>query len=177
MRNWLIPIVLAAVCAGAYLVARHHQRAMSSGTGSRPGQFAPEFSLQDLAGRTVILANYRGKVVLLNFWATWCEPCRQEIPEFVQLQSNHRDLQILGISLDDSTEPVRTFNNEFKINYPVAIGDAALATRYGGILGLPVSFIIGCDGRVSSRHIGEANIPEITGEIESLLKSPACTFR
>jgi len=177
MRNWLIPIVLAAVCAGAYIVARHHRRATLSGTGSRQGQVAPEFSLQDLAGQTVTLANYRGKVVLLNFWATWCEPCRQEIPALVQLQSNHRHLQILGISLDDSAEPVRTFKNEFKINYPVAIGDAALATKYGGILGLPVSFVIDCDGRVSSRRIGEANIPEITGEINSLLKNPACALK
>ena len=177
MKNWLIPIVLAAVCAGAYLVARHHQRATSSGTGSRPGQFAPEFSLRELDGQMLKLANYRGKVVLLNFWATWCEPCRQEIPEFIQLQNQMQGLQILGISLDDSVEPVRIFHSEFKINYPVAVGDAALATKYGGILGLPVSFIIGCDGRVSSRHIGEVSIPEITGEIGALLKNPSCTSK
>lgn len=175
MKNWTIPLVLVLVCVGAYLVARHHQRAMSSG--SRPGQFAPELSLKDLSGRTLTLGSYRGKVVLLNFWATWCEPCRQEIAAFVQIQSNRRDLQIVGISLDDSAEPVRTFNSEFKINYPVAVGDAALATRYGGILGLPVSFLIGCDGRVSSRHIGEVNIGELTEEINSLAKAPACTSK
>jgi len=171
----MIPLVLVAVCAGAYLIARHHQRAMSSG--SRPGQFAPEFSLKDLSGRSLSLSNYRGKVVLLNFWATWCEPCRQEIPAFVQLQNNRGDLKILGVSLDDSEEPVRAFANDFKINYPVAVGDAALATRYGGILGLPVSFVIGCDGRVSSRHIGEVNIGELTQETNSLVTNPACTSK
>ena len=175
MKNWIIPLVFVFVCVGAYLLARHHQRAMSSG--SRPGQFAPEFSLKDLSGGTVNLGNFRGKVVLLNFWATWCEPCRQEIPAFVQLQNSRRDLQIVGISLDDSAEPVRTFKSEFKINYPLAVGDAALATRYGGILGLPVSFVIGCDGRVSSRHIGEVNIGELTRELDSLSINPACASK
>ena len=173
MKNWLIPIVLIAMCISAYLVARHHQRGMSSG--SRPGQFAPEFSLKDLSGRSLTLGKFRGKVVLLNFWATWCEPCRQEIPAFVQLQSSRTDVQIVGVSLDDSAEPVRAFTREFKINYPVAIGDAALATKYGGILGLPVSFVIGCDGRVVSRHIGEVNVGELTREINSLVKNSSCT--
>lgn len=175
MKNWLIPITLVVVCTIAYLVGRHHQRAMSSGTGSRPGQIAPELSLKDLSGRTLTLTDYHGKVVLLNFWATWCEPCRREIPEFIQLQNNRPGLQIVGVSLDDSAEPVYTFYKNFHINYPVAIGDAALATKYGGILGLPVTFLIGCDGRVSSRHIGEANIPDLTEEISSLRKSSACT--
>jgi thiol-disulfide isomerase/thioredoxin len=173
MKKWLTPIVLLAGCAGVYLLARHHQKA-SAPIGSRPSQIAPQFSLQDLNGRPLNLADYRGKVVLLNFWATWCEPCRHEIPEFIQLQNNSPGLQILGISLDDSTEPVRNFYTEFKMNYPVAVGDAALAQRYGGILGLPISFIIGCDGRVASKHIGEVNIPEITAEINSLRKSWEC---
>jgi cytochrome c biogenesis protein CcmG/thiol:disulfide interchange protein DsbE len=115
--------------------------------------------------------------LLLNFWATWCEPCRQEIPEFIQLQNTNPNLQIVGISLDDSEEPVHTFYNQFKMNYPVAVGDAGLARRYGGILGLPVTFLIDCDGRVSVRHIGEVQIPEVTEEITSLLKSGSCLPR
>lgn len=175
MKNWTFPIVLMVVCFAAYLVARHHQRANLSGTGSRPGQFAPQFFLKDLSGRPINLVDYRAKVVLLNFWATWCEPCRHEVPEFIQLQTNNPKLQIVGISLDDSEEPVHTFYNEFKMNYPVAVGDAALARRYGGILGLPVTFLIGCDGRISARHIGEVQIPEITQEIASLHKDAACS--
>jgi hypothetical protein len=76
--------------------------------------------------------------------------------------------------LDDSTEPVQAFYKEFNMNYPVAVGDAALATKYGGILGLPITFILGCDGRVSAKHIGEVNISDITGEISSLRNGPAC---
>jgi peroxiredoxin len=177
MKKWLTPIALLAVCAGLYLLARHHQRVTVSGVGSRPGRMAPQFSLQDLDGKALNLADYRGEVVLVNFWATWCEPCQHEIPEFIRLQNNSHGLQILGISLDDSTEPVRSFYTEFKMNYPVAVGDAALAQRYEGILGLPVSFLVGCDGRVSSKHIGEVKIPEITDEIDSLRKSAACTSR
>jgi peroxiredoxin len=174
MKNWLIPIVLVGLCAGAYLAARHRQRAGTSGSGSRPGEVAPYFSLRDLSGRTLTLTDYRGKVVLLNFWATWCEPCRHEIPEFIQLQKSRSDLQILGISLDDSTEPVQAFYKEFNMTYPVAVGDAALATKYGGILGLPITFILGCDGRVSAKHIGEVNISDVTSEISSLQNEPAC---
>lgn len=175
MKNWLIAITLVLLCLGLYLVARRHQRATLSAYGSRPGQFAPELSLKDLNGRDVTLADYSGKVVLLNFWATWCEPCRHEIPEFIQLQNSRHDLQILGISLDDSADPVRPFYTEFKMNYPVAVGDAALAQRYGGILGLPVTFMIGCDGRIASKHIGEVQIPAVENEINSLLKNSACT--
>ena len=88
MKNWTIPIVLIVVCFAAYFVARHHRRANLS-SGSQPGQLAPEFSLKDLRGQTINLVDYRGKVLLLNFWATWCEPCRQEIPEFIQLQNTN----------------------------------------------------------------------------------------
>jgi peroxiredoxin len=175
MKNWLIATTLVLLCLGLYLVARYHQRAASSAYGSRPGQFAPELSLKDLNGQELRLVNYRRKVVLLNFWATWCDPCRHEIPEFIQLQNSRHDLQILGISLDDSPEAVRPFYTEFKMNYPVAVGDAALAQRYGGILGLPVTFLIDCDGRIASKHIGEVQIPEVESEINSLLKNPACT--
>jgi len=148
-----------------------------SAYGSRPGQFAPELSLKDLNGQNVRLADYRGKVVLLNFWATWCEPCRHQIAEFIQLQNSRHDLQILGISLDDSADPVRPFYTEFKMNYPVAVGDSALAQRYGGILGLPVTILIDCDGHIASKHIGEVQIPAVENEINSLLKNPACVQR
>jgi len=167
-------VVVVALCLAAVLVVRLREHMAPAGTGFRPGQLAPELSLNDLNGRPLRLADYRGKVVLLNFWATWCEPCRHEIPEFIQVENSRRDLQILGISLDDSDEPVHTFYREFKMNYPVAIGDAALARQYGGILGLPITFLIGCDGRIAGKHIGEVDISNITGEINSLSKGPAC---
>jgi cytochrome c biogenesis protein CcmG/thiol:disulfide interchange protein DsbE len=132
---------------------------------------ASDFSLTDLSGQTLQLSRYRGKVVLLNFWATWCSPCRSEIPRFVDLQNKYdRDgFEIVGISLDDDPKLVRAFYQQFRMNYPVAIGDAELAERYGGILGLPVSFLIGRDGRIYAKYAGEADIPLIEREVKSLL--------
>ena len=130
-------------------------------------------------GQKLELTTYRGKVVLLDFWATWCAPCRTEIPQFVDLQNRYRSkgLQIIGVSLDDEAKPVHAFYHEFRINYPVAIGDAHLAERYGGILGLPVGFLIGCDGRIYSRLTGETGIPVIEQKIKPLLESEECTQR
>jgi cytochrome c biogenesis protein CcmG/thiol:disulfide interchange protein DsbE len=141
------------------------------GGGLKPGSPAPGFSLTDITGRRLDLASYRGKVVLLDFWATWCGPCRKEIPRFVEMQEEYgpRGLQILGISLDDSAEPVRGFYRELKMNYPVALGDAALAEKYGGVLGLPTAFLIGRDGRIRASHVGEADLTLIEKEIVELL--------
>lgn len=140
------------------------------------GTIAPEFTLIDVNGKKLDLAAYRGKVVLLNFWATWCLPCRSEIPEFVKIQDTYRNrgLRIIGISLDDSAKPVRVFCDQFKINYPVAVGNAALAERYGGILGLPVTFVIRCDGRIAARHNGAATLSRLEQEIRTLLEQKAC---
>ena len=137
---------------------------------------APEFSLTDLSGNKLDLATYRGKVVLLDFWATWCAPCRAEIPRLVDLQNRYRDrgLRIIGISLDDDAKPVGKFYEQFKIDYPVAIGDADLAERYGGILGLPVSFLIGCDGRIYVKHTGETDVSLMEQEIRPLLERRGC---
>ena len=132
---------------------------------------APDFSLPDLSGQTLQLSRYRGKVVLLNFWATWCAPCRSEIPRFVDLEDKYdrEGLQIVGISLDDDPKLVHAFYQQLSMNYRVAIGDAKLAEQYGGVLGMPVSFLIGRDGRIYAKHVGEADISLIEREIKSLL--------
>ena len=140
---------------------------------------APDFTLTDLNGRKINLAMYRGQVVLLNFWATWCAPCRAEIPEFMTLQNRYgnQGLQIVGISLDDDPQAVLAFYKQFKMNYPVAVGDASLAERFGGILGLPVTFLIGCDGRIQGKQSGQADILRIEREFKSALKSEPCVGR
>ena len=119
------------------------------------------------------LATYRGKVVLLDFWATWCTPCRGEIPHFVELQDKYRDqgLQVIGISMDDGVKPVREFYQQFKMNYPVALGNEKVAEAYGGVLGLPVTFLIGRDGRVAAKYVGEVQMSTLKQRIESLLQA------
>jgi cytochrome c biogenesis protein CcmG, thiol:disulfide interchange protein DsbE len=148
----------------------------SAGSGNaRPGTVhstAPDFSLQDINGKPLDLSTYHGKVVLLNFWATWCTPCRAEIPNFVQWQDSYgpQGFQIVGISMDDGPDPVRTFYQQFKMNYPVAVGTDKLAQSYGGVLGLPVSFLIGRDGKIVQKYVGAVQIPTVEQEIRAQLQ-------
>jgi peroxiredoxin len=134
-------------------------------------QKAPDFSLSDLGHRQVSLSAYQGKVVLLNFWATWCAPCLDEIPRFRawQLQNGQRGLQIVGISMDDEAAPVRTFYRKYRLNYPVLMGDENLGELYGGVLGLPVSFLIDRKGRIRYQHQGQTDLSLMEREIKHLL--------
>lgn len=129
---------------------------------------APELARKDLNGHDLSLRSLHGKVVLLNFWATWCAPCQLEMPVFVKWQQQYgpQGLQIVGISMDDEAAPARRLANKLKLNYPVAMGDAALGTRYGGVLGLPLTYLIDRDGVVRVRFDGETD----AGKIEKQLK-------
>ena len=105
---------------------------------------APGFVRSDLENRRLDLHAYRGKVVLLNFWATWCAPCQLEMPRFAAWQSQYGPcgLQIIGISMDDDPASARSLVRKLKLNYPVAMGDARLGKLYGGVMGLPLTFLI-----------------------------------
>lgn len=153
------------------LALAYRQRSHGHSGQLAPSSQAPEFSVIALDGKQLNLASYRGKVILLDFWATWCGPCREEIPIFVQLQNKYRDrgLQIIGISMDDGPEPVRQFYRDFHMNYPVALGGARLGELYGGIFGLPIAFLIGRDGRIDAKHAGPTNPSMWEGEITRLL--------
>ena len=140
---------------------------------AKPHLFAPDFTLPQLGGENLSLSTYRGKVVLLDFWATWCDPCREETPHFVELQHRYGDrgLQIIGISMDDGPEPVRAFYEQFHMNYPVVMGNAKTGELYGGVLGLPITFLIGRDGRIYAKHIGATDAAVFEKEIKSLLRT------
>ncbi len=122
-----------------------------------PGEAAPDFALTNLAGKTVRLSDFKGKIVLLDFWATWCAPCREEIPDFIQLQKQYsgRGFTVLGIALDeDGAAVVKPLAQKLGVNYPLVIGDTQVAARYGGIQAVPTAFLIGRDGRILKAFVG-----------------------
>jgi cytochrome c biogenesis protein CcmG/thiol:disulfide interchange protein DsbE len=135
---------------------------------------APEFKLDGLAGKPVAIADFRGKVVLLNFWATWCGPCRAEIQDLVELQKKYNDrLQIIGLVVDDDDQDaIKKFIEEFGINYPVAVATDEIRFQYGGIAALPTSFVIDAEGRVVQKHEGLRNPALYEVEVRSLLGLP-----
>jgi thiol-disulfide isomerase/thioredoxin len=135
---------------------------------------APDFKLDTLEGKPLSLAEYRNKVILLNFWATWCGPCRAEIPDLVELQNKYKDrLQIIGLVVDDDDpDAIKKFVEQFAINYPVAIATDTLRMEYGGIPALPTSFLLDAEGRVVQKHEGLHDPVLYEVEIRSLLGLP-----
>jgi peroxiredoxin len=172
-RKIVIFAVMVVVLAGLLLLARFQGklpagRARGSAAAVK-GIAAPDFALTDLQGHTVKLSDLRGKAVVLNFWATWCPPCKQEIPWFVDLQKRYgsQGLQVIGVSMDDGGEKdVEKFATENAINYPILLGKEAVAEQYGGIDYLPTTFYIDRNGIVMDRVFGQ---PE-RGEIEQNVK-------
>jgi len=135
---------------------------------------APGFALTDLSGQSLTLAHFQGKVVLLNFWATWCAPCQLEMPVFAEWQRKYgpRGLQVIGISMDDKAGPARSLAARLKLNYPVAMGDERLGARYGGVLGLPLTLLIDRNGIVRARFQGETDLKLIERQVAALLAQP-----
>jgi thiol-disulfide isomerase/thioredoxin len=141
----------------------------------------PEVTFQDLQGKDVSLASLKGKVVVVNFWATWCEPCQVEIPWMIDFQQKYADkgFTLLGVAMDDdgksAVEPFvqrSQFDVDGKkmaMNYPIVLGNDDLAAKFGGLLGLPTSIVISRDGKVVKRYIGLASQDDLDREIKSLL--------
>ena len=134
------------------------------------GHRAPAFLLQDFQHKPVRLAQYRGKVVLLNFWASWCGPCEEEMPAFAQWQSDfHGRLQVLGVNMDDDLAKANAAAGKLKVTYPLLVGGAHIGNAYGGIYGLPVSFVIDQRGVIRAEYQGGNHVQEIHAEIARLL--------
>lgn len=137
-------------------------------------RIAPDFSRRDLDQKEIRLSDYRGKVVLLNFWATWCAPCLAEMPRFAQWQQKfaERGLQVVGVSMDDDEAPVRTTDRKLRLNYPVVMGDENLGESYGGVFGLPATFLIDRTGRIRHQYDGATGLEVIERQIQELLGRP-----
>ncbi len=133
---------------------------------------APNFSLKMSDGKTIELKKLQGRVVVVNFWATWCGPCKAEIPGFLEVYQQYKSkgLEIVGISLDqEGWKPVKPFIDRYKITYPVVVGDAKLAEAYGGIDAIPTTFIVDKKGNIAKRHIGYMDKKTFEDLIKDLL--------
>lgn len=171
-RTWIFSVVGAAVAfAAIYWAVQNGPAGTADSADVGIRKPAPNFELTDLEGRPLSLEQLKGKVVIVDFWATWCPPCRLEIPGFVRLQEEYgpKGLQIVGLSMDDGPEVVREFMAQMKINYPVAIVGADIAKAFGGIEAIPTTFVIDRQGRIVSRHVGYVDAGTFQEEITSLL--------
>jgi cytochrome c biogenesis protein CcmG/thiol:disulfide interchange protein DsbE len=168
----LAAALMLAGCSSPQKTGASHLKAEAS---RKP---APNFSLKDADGRIVQLSDFRGKVVLLNFWATWCDPCRIEIPWFVEFERQHKGqgFAVVGVSMDeDGWQAIKPFISEAGINYRILLGDDKIAELYGGIDSLPTSFVIDREGRIAAVHIGLVSKSRYENDLQQLFETPAKT--
>jgi peroxiredoxin len=175
-------IHVAAASAALALLLGSCSRPSSSPTRELKSQGqrkpAPNFSLKDADGNAVNLADYRGKVVLINFWATWCGPCEAEIPWFIEFEKKYKDqgFAVLGVSMDDDGwKSVRPYIASHKINYRIMIGSEVVSQQFGEIEALPTSFVLDREGRIASNHVGLVDKVDYQNEIVKLLQDPKST--
>jgi thiol-disulfide isomerase/thioredoxin len=182
-RNPYILVVLGAVVAimlwAGIHAARYHATTGRLG-GKLRGQVAPDFELQTLDGKNAKLSDFRGKAVLLNFWATWCGPCKIEMPWFVELQKQYgpQGLQIVGVAMDDSsTEDIAKFVKEMDVNYPILLGKESVGQSYGGVGVLPTTFFIDRDGKFVAREFGLQSRSVFVDHIKQALNGQSAEAR
>ena len=164
--------ILAMVASGKYLNRSRQHGASKTLVGDVRGRTAPEFELTSLDGKRVRLSDFRGKAVLLNFWATWCSPCKVEMPWFVDLQKKYRNdgLVVVGVAMDDSeASKIAQFASEMGVNYPVLLGTDKIAEDYGNVEFLPTSFYIDREGKIVGKGTGLLGREEIEQNVQRAL--------
>ena len=174
-RNPMALVVVALVAAGMLYFGFHMAR--RSGSDHAPsvlgyGTPAPNFTLQTLDGKNLSLSDLRGKAVLVNFWATWCGPCKIETPWLVEMQNQYGSagLQVVGVAMDDSgKDDIEKFAKDMGVNYPVLLGKEAVGDAYGGVPALPESFFVSRDGKIVDRIIGLKGRSEIEDAVKKAL--------
>jgi peroxiredoxin len=170
---WIV-LAVVAVAAVYYLFGKGESKATSALQPTLPPSevagMAPAFTLTDLDGKSVSLVDFRGKVVVLDFWATWCPPCKREIPDFIDLQKEYgsQGVQIVGIALDEP-DKVKAFARQNGMNYPVLLGSTEIAVKYGGIEGIPTTFIIDKSGKIVNKFEGFRPREVFEAEIKKFL--------
>lgn len=175
MRKLGFVLAAAAVVIGIFAATHRrppkHRTIDASITSRQSPPPAPQLILTDLSGHDLNTATLRGQVVVVNFWAAWCTPCAAEVPRFIALQDKYRKqgLQIIGVSIDDSDSELRDFCRRYAMNYPVIAGSQTIAQAYGGILGLPTTFIIDRDGHVAKKLTGSTDFGELEKDVVGML--------
>jgi len=175
-RNPMALVVVALVAAAMLYFGMHMARRSGTTPGITKSSDAPDFTLESLDGKNMRLSDLRGKAVLLNFWATWCGPCKIETPWLVELQNQygHDGLQVVGVEMgDDGKDEIAKFVKDMGVNYPILIGKEAVGDAYGGVLGLPETFFIGRDGKIVDKLAGLHGKGEIEDSIKKALDTPA----
>ncbi len=162
---WIIIILMI----GIYLFPTIKNRVAFAGNKPALNEMAPEFSLKDLSGKNVRLSDYKGKVVLVNFWASWCPPCKMEIPGFQKVYAAYKDrgFTIVGISTDDVSQ---SFIKDMGMTYPVVMADDKVIIDYGNIYSIPTSFLVGRDGRIIKKVMGMYFESSLKSDLENALK-------
>jgi peroxiredoxin len=170
----VVAMVVALMLVFGFKLTRHSTQS-SEGAGSpAKNGLAPDFTLQSLDGKTIRLSDLRGKAVVLNFWATWCAPCKIEMPWFVDLQKKYESagVQFLGVAMDDaSTKDIAEFAQSMNVNYPILIGKESVGDAYGGVQFLPETFYIGRDGKIVDKAFGLKGRGEIEDDVKKIAGS------
>lgn len=179
-RNPLALVVVTLVVSAMLYFGFHMARRSDANPGASitKSGIAPDFALETLDGKNLRLSDLRGKAVLLNFWATWCGPCKIETPWLVELQKQYgaQGLQVIGVAMDDSgKDDIAKFAQDMGVNYPVLLGKEAVGDEYGGVPALPESFFIGRDGKIVDRIIGLRGKGDIEEAIRKALDTKPAT--